>query len=36
LRACQQACIGCIESAVHATGLCSWVAEVREMQVRRC
>jgi hypothetical protein len=34
LRARQQACVCCVESAVHATGLCSWVAEVRDSRVR--
>jgi hypothetical protein len=36
LCACQKACVCCVESAIHATGLCSWVAEVREVRVRRC
>ena len=35
LSACQQACICRVESAVHATGLCSCVAEVCEVRVRR-
>jgi hypothetical protein len=35
LGACQEACICCVESAVHATGLCSWLAEVCEVRVRR-
>ena len=32
----QEACVCGVESTVHATGLCSWVAEVREVRVRRC
>jgi hypothetical protein len=31
----QEACVCGVESTVHATGLCSWVAEVAEVRVRR-
>jgi hypothetical protein len=35
LGACQQSCVCGVESTVHATGLCSCVAEVCEVWVRR-
>jgi hypothetical protein len=36
LRSCEQACVCGVESTVHATGLCSWVAEVWKTRVRGC
>jgi hypothetical protein len=36
LRSRQKTCVCCVDSAVHATGLCSCVAEVPEARVRRC